>query len=129
MCGKTFESICKILSEAGLTVFRATAHKALTPPGNQEVDVLPQAQALATDPSVSTADWVHRKNGHHNARAGWHFVNDAKLPLEYSDFTKEGTGCPVCSKQLSRHLLKESGAICCSSQPVKNWQTDYIGSL
>lgn len=34
--------------EALLTVFHILAHKALTPPVNQEVDVLAQIQALAT---------------------------------------------------------------------------------
>ena len=47
--------------EAVLTVFHIPAHKALTPPGNQEADALAQICALATDPSVDTAEEVHRK--------------------------------------------------------------------
>lgn len=43
---------------------KSQAHKALTCPGNEEVDGLARVQA--NDPFVSIADWVHRKNGHHN---------------------------------------------------------------
>ena len=65
-CRKTFGSICKNLRQSSL-FFTSQAHKALTSPGNEEGDGLAGVQALATDPSVSIADWVHRKNGHHNA--------------------------------------------------------------
>lgn len=115
MCGKT-QSIGKILSEAALTGFHAAAHKARITPGNGGADALPQTQALASHPSVGAADWVHRRNGHPSAQVGWRIANDAKLPFEYSDFSNEGTDCPVGSKQHPRQLLKESGAF-----EVPNW--------
>ena len=42
--------------EAVLTVFCILAHKALTPPGNTEVDAPAQVWALATDPLMDTVD-------------------------------------------------------------------------
>lgn len=77
----------------------------LTPPGNQEADVL----ALATDPSVDTADWVE-----------WHIAKDAVLPLKYSELINAVTACPMCSKQCPRQLPKESGAIHWSPQLVRD---------
>lgn len=52
-----------------------------------------------------------------------------KVPLKYSDIANEVTGYPVCSKQHPRQLLKESGAIHWSSQPVRDWPVDRIGPL
>lgn len=69
---------------AALTVFHVPAHEALTTPsGNAEADAPSfQVQALAKDPAVDTADWVHRKNGHHEAQVGWCIAKDAKSALE-----------------------------------------------
>lgn len=52
MCGRTFG----FAPEAVLTVFRVLAHKALTPPGNTEVDAPAQVRALAADPLIDTVD-------------------------------------------------------------------------
>lgn len=62
-CEKIFGSICKNLRQSSL-FSKSQAHKALTCPGNEEADGLARVQA--TDPFVSIADWVHRKNGYHN---------------------------------------------------------------
>lgn len=45
-------------------VFHVPAHKASSPPGNQETDALVKVHALATELSADTAVWVHRKSGH-----------------------------------------------------------------
>lgn len=45
-------------------VFHVLAHKASTPPDKLEADVLAKIQALANEPSVGTAVWVHLKHEH-----------------------------------------------------------------
>lgn len=72
----------------------------LTPPGKHEADALAQVQALATDPSVDTVDWVHRKNGHPNALIRWLIAKDAELPLRYSDLVN------AVAKGVWEHPLK-----------------------
>ena len=84
--------------EAVLIVFHVLAHKALTHPGSLEADALAWVQALTTDPSVHTADWVHRKGGQHSAQVGWHIAKDARLLLKYSDLVSVVAARPVCSK-------------------------------
>ena len=54
----------------------------------------------------------------------WHIVS---LPLKYNDLVNAVAAYPVCSEQFPRQLSKESGAIHQSSQPVIEWQIDYIG--
>lgn len=66
-------------------VFHVSAHKASTAPGNQGEDALPKIGALATDPSVGTTDWVHRKSGYHSVQVGWCTAKEAELALKYSD--------------------------------------------
>ena len=51
------------------------------------------------------------------------------MPLKYSDLVNAIIAHPVFSKQHSRRLLKESGAIHQSSQQVRDWQIGYIGFL
>ena len=46
----------------------------------------------ATDPSVATADWVHRKSGHCNTWVRWHIAKDAGLPLKCSDLVNVSNG-------------------------------------
>ena len=55
--------VCLQESETVFIVYHVSAPNPLTSPGNQEADGLARVQALATDPSVDIADWVHKKNG------------------------------------------------------------------
>lgn len=71
--------------ETNLVVFHVCAHKASTAPGNQGEDALAKIGALATDPSVGTTEWVHRKSGHHSVQVGWCTAKEAELALKYSD--------------------------------------------
>lgn len=71
--------------ETNLDVFHVSAHKASTAPGNQGEDALGKIGALATDPSVGTTDWVHRKSGYHSVQVGWCTAKEAELALKYSD--------------------------------------------
>lgn len=66
-----------IQPEAILTFFPVPAHKALTPPGNQEADLSARAEALTTDPLVDTADWMHEKSGYCSTWVGWRIAKDA----------------------------------------------------
>ena len=90
--------------ESILTVFHVPAYNALTPPGNQEADTLARVEALATDPSVDTEDWGHRKSGHHSARVGSYIAKDAGLSLTYSDLVNAATASPGCSKRCPKQL-------------------------
>ena len=83
----------------------------------------------ATDPEVDIADWMHRESGRHGAHVGQHMANNAGLPWKYSDLANAVRACPGCSKLHPGHLPKESGAIHRSSQLVRDWQINYIGSL
>lgn len=47
---------CPQEPKAVLTIFHVLAHKALTPPGNQETDVQALVQTLATHLSVDIPD-------------------------------------------------------------------------
>lgn len=67
--------------ETVLTVFHVQAHRALTLPGNQDADVPARVRALTSDPSVDTADRVHRKSGPCRAQVGWSPARDARWPL------------------------------------------------
>lgn len=123
LCGKTFR--CLQESKAFLTVFHILA-KILTHLGNQEADAVAPVQALATDPSVDTADWMHRKNGHCSTWMEWYITKDSRLPWEYNKLVNAVIACHLCSKQHPRQLLKESGVIHWSSQLMRDW-LHYIG--
>lgn len=69
---------------------------------------------------------MSRKSGHCSAQVGWLIARDAILLLKYSDLVNVITICHMCAKQHSRQLLRESGVIHQSSQPVKDWHIDYI---
>lgn len=71
-------------------------------PCNQEADALAQVCDLATDPSVDTTDWVHRKSHYHSIQVERYIAKDAGLPLKCSDLVNAVTACPVCSKQCPR---------------------------
>lgn len=66
--------------ETILTVFSVPVHKALVPSEYKEADALAQVQSLATDPSLNTTDWVHRKSIHCSAWVVWHTAKDSKCP-------------------------------------------------
>lgn len=66
--------------ETVLAVFSIPAHKALAHPDYKEADVLAQVQSLATDPSLNTTDWVHRKSIHCSAWVGWYAAKDFECP-------------------------------------------------
>lgn len=70
-------------------VFLDLAYKALTPPGIPEADALSQVWDWVTDPSVETADWMHRKSSYHLVQMGWRVAKDARLLLKYSDSVKQ----------------------------------------
>lgn len=56
----------------------------------------------------------------------WHSAKDDRFPLKYSVLVNAVAACPVCSKQYTRQLPKESKAIHQSSQLVRDGQIDYI---
>lgn len=84
---------------------------------------------LVTDISVVTGDWTQRKRCHHSAYVRWHIAEDARLPLKHNELVNILTEWLVCSKQHSTQVSKESRAMHWSSQPVKDWQIDYVNLL
>lgn len=113
-------------SKATLNVYNAPVHKILALSGIQEPDALAWVPVLVTDISVVTGDWTQRKRCHHSACVRWYIAEDARVPLKHSELVNTLTECLVCSKQHSRQVPKEPRAMHWSSQPVKDWQIDYV---
>lgn len=67
-------SIFLQIPEADFTIFQVQAHKALRVPSNQEADALAQV----SDSSVETADWAHKRKGHHSAWRRLQIAKDAR---------------------------------------------------
>lgn len=82
--------------ETVLTDFHIPAHKALTPPGNQEAHALAWVRDLAADPSVDTAGWAHKRSGHHGTWMELCITKDAEVPLKYSDLLMQNSLSCVC---------------------------------
>lgn len=61
---------CLLDPEAAPTVLHVPAHKALTPPGNQEAGALACMQTLATEPLVHMADSIHGKSSYCSVQVG-----------------------------------------------------------
>lgn len=72
----------------------------------------------STDPSVDATYCLSRRDG---------ILPRCQIALEIQWLMQ--LTCLICAKQCPRQLPKDPGAIHWSSQPMRDWQVDYVGPL
>ena len=103
-------------------------------PGPRTADTHWQSENWCSSPNTSRNNQPFNKynrldtqTSHQNTHEEWLIDKDVELSSKYSDLVKAITVCLVCSKQYPRP--KEHDASHQSSQLVRDWQINYIGSF